>query len=449
MSKHPQGHVFYRRMAHDYPVIERGEGVYLYDAGGRRYIDASGGPLVVNVGHGVGSIAQAMARQAAQVAYVHGSLFTTEALEAYSRRLAAKVPLPDARFFYLSSGSEAVETALKFVRQAQLARGEPARDRIISRWGSYHGMTLGTLAVSGKPSMRAPYASMFQDMPHIQPPYCYRCPFGATWPECGLACARQLEDEVLRQGPERVAGFIAEPVGGATLGAIVPPEGYWELVGEICDRYGLMLIADEVLTGYGRTGAWFAMQRFGVEPDVMALAKGATGGYFPLSITAVRGTDVEAVRVAHGDFNHGGTFSHHAVGAAAARATLDYLEGDDLVGRAAALGPSLGEQLDEALGGLPSVGDVRGIGMMWAVEFVADRETKAPYPRDVHFADRVCARCMELGVLLYPGHGSVDGVRGDHLMVAPPYVVTGDQLEVIVGTLRRAIEEVADVADLA
>jgi adenosylmethionine-8-amino-7-oxononanoate aminotransferase len=443
MSKHPQGHVFYRRMAHDYPTVERGEGVYLYDTGGRRYIDASGGPLVVNVGHGVESIAQAMARQAAGVAYVHGSLFTTEALEAYSQCLAAKVPLPDARFFYLSSGSEAVETALKFVRQTQMVRGEATRDRIISRWGSYHGMTLGTLAVSGKPSMRAPYAPMFQDMPHIPPPYCYRCPFDATYPECDLACARQLEDEILCQGPDRVAGFIAEPVGGATLGAIVPPAGYWGLIREICDRYGLMLIADEVLTGFGRTGVWFAMQRFGVEPDVMALAKGAAGGYFPLSITAMRGADVEAIRVAHGDFRHGGTFSHHAVGAAAALATLDYLEANDLVTRAATLGSSLGERLGEALDGLPSVGDVRGVGMMWAAEFVIDRETKAPYPRDVHFADRVCERCMELGVLLYPGHGSVDGVRGDHLMVAPPYVVTEDQVQVILDTLRQAIEEVA------
>jgi adenosylmethionine-8-amino-7-oxononanoate aminotransferase len=446
MRKHPQGHVFYRRMAHDYPAIMQGEGVYLYDGEGRRYIDASGGPVVVNVGHGVDSIAQTMARQAAQVAYVHGNLFTTDVLETYSQRLAVKVPLPDARFFYLSSGSEAVETALKFVRQTQLARGEPARDQIISRWGSYHGMTLGTLAVSGKPSMRTPYAPMFQDMPHIQPPYCYRCPFGATYPGCDLACARQLEDEVLRQGPDRVAGFIAEPVGGATLGAIVPPAGYWSLIREVCDRYGVMLVADEVMTGFGRTGAWFAMQHWCIEPDVMALAKGAAGGYFPLSITAMRGADVETIRRVHGDFNHGGTFSHHAVGAATALATLDYLEANDLVSRAAALGRYLGERLGQVLGELPSVGDVRGVGMMWAVEFVADRETTAPYPRDAQFADRVCERCMELGVLLYPGHGSVDGLRGDHLMVAPPYVVTEDQLDTIVRTLRRAIEEVAGLS---
>jgi adenosylmethionine-8-amino-7-oxononanoate aminotransferase len=440
MVKHPQGHVFYRRMAHEYPVIERGAGVYLYDTKGRRYLDASGGPLVVNIGHGVEPVAAAMAEQASQVAYVHGNLFTTAVLESYSERLAARVPLPDPRFYYLSSGSEAVETALKFARQVQLARGEGQRDRIISRWGSYHGLTLGTLAVSGKPAMRSHYAPMFRDMPHIAPPYCYRCPFDSTYPACELACAQQLETEILRQGPGRVAAFIAEPVGGATLGAIVPPDRYWPLVRQICDRYGVMLIADEVLTGFGRTGAWFAMERLGAQSDVMILAKGSAGGYFPFSITGVRAADVETIRQAFGDFNHGGTFSHHAVGAAAALATMEYLEVHDLIARAALLGAYLGQRLNEAVLDLPGVGDVRGIGMMWAVEFVADRETKAPYPADRGFAGRVCAHCTDMGILLYPGRGSADGVEGDHVMIAPPYVVTEEQIEVIVETLGRAIQ---------
>jgi len=447
MAKHPDGHVFYRRMAHEYPLIERGEGIYLYDSAGRRYIDASGGPLVANVGHGVASIAAAMGAQAARVAYVHGNLFTSPALESYSRRLAAKVPLPDPRFFYLSSGSEAVETALKFARQLQLARGEKGRDRIISRWGSYHGLTLGSLAVSGKPSMREPYAAMFQDMPHIQPPYCYRCPFSATFPACDLACARQLETAILQQGPDRVAGFIAEPVGGATLGATVPPPGYWPLIREICDRYGLLLIADEVLTGFGRTGCWFAMEHFGVEPDLLVMAKGAAGGYFPISITAMRGSDVESIRQVYGDFNHGGTFSHHAVGAAAALATLDYLEQHDLIRRAAEMGALLGDRLHQRLDDLPAVGDVRGMGMVWAVEFVSDRETRSPYPRGAHLADRLCARCMELGALFYPGHGTVDGQLGDHLLVAPPFTVTEQEVDTIVDLLREAIRQV--VRDLS
>ena len=446
MVRHPQGHVFYRKMAHEYAPIERGEGVVLYDIEGRRYLDASGGPLVVNIGHGVASVAEALAKQAAQVAYVHGNLFTTQVLEAYSERLVAKVPLSSPRFYYLSSGSEAVETALKFVRQVQVARGESHRDQIISRWGSYHGATLGTLAVSGKPSMRDLYAPMFRDGTHIEPPYCYRCPFDSVHPACDLACAQKLETAILHQGPERVAAFIAEPVGGATLGAIVPPEGYWPLIREICDRYGVMLIADEVLTGFGRTGLWFAMEGFGVQPDVMALAKGAAGGYFPLSITGVRGEDVQTIREAHGDFNHGGTFSHHAVGAAAALATMDYLEANDLVARAARLGAHLGRKLRESLADLPCVGDVRGVGMMWAVEFVADSKTKEPYPSKAHFADRVCARCMEMGVLFYPGHGSADGVRGDHLMVAPPYVVTREQIDTIVRTLHQAMEQTSAAA---
>ncbi len=439
MPQHPQGHIFYRNMAHHYPVIDHGEGVYLYDTDGRRYLDASGGPLVVNIGHGVRSVAEAMAAQAARVAYVHGERFTTAALEAYSRRLAARVPLPDPRFYYLSGGAEAVEAAIKFARQLQVARGEPARDLVISRWGSYHGATLGTLALSGKPSMRALFAPMFRDVPHIEPPYCYRCPFGAVPADCGLPCARRLETEILRQGPGRVAAFIAEPVGGATLGAIVPPAGYWPLLRDICDRYGVLLIADEVLTGFGRTGTWFAVEQFGVRPDLMVMAKGAAGGYFPLSILAARGADVETIRLAHGNFNHGGTFSHHAVGAAAALATIDYLETHDLIARAAALGATLGRKLHDALDDLPSVGDVRGIGMVWAVEFVADRQTREPYPAGAHFADRVCARAMDLGVLFYPGHGSADGVRGDHLLIAPPYVVTEPELDTIVQTLRQAI----------
>jgi len=271
------------------------------------------------------------------------------------------VPLPDPRFYYLSGGAEAVEAAVKFARQLQVARGEPARDQVISRWGSYHGATLGTLALSGKPSMRALYAPMFRDAPHVEPPYCYRCPFGTAPDACDLPCACRLETEILRQGPGRVAAFIAEPVGGATLGAIVPPAGYWPLIRDICDRYGVLLIADEVLTGFGRTGTWFAMEQFGVRPDLMVMAKGAAGGYFPLSILAVRGADVETIRRAHGNFNHGGTFSHHAVGAAAALATIDYLETHNLVARAAALGAALGCKLRDAVGDLPAVGDVRSI----------------------------------------------------------------------------------------
>lgn len=433
--------VFRRRMGFPHPVAVRGERIYIWDADGRRYIDASGGPIAVNIGHGVAELAQAMAGQAAAIAYVHGTIFTTDALETYSAELARRVPIENPRFYYLTSGSEAVEAAAKFARQVQVARGEPTREVVIARWGSYHGATLGALALTGRTSMRHLYAPMFRDQPHIPPPYCYRCPFGATYPTCDLACARALEAEIRRQGPGRIAAFIAEPVSGATLGAVVPPEGYWPLVREICDRYGILLIADEVMTGFGRTGRWFGMEHFGVRPDAMTMGKGATGGYFPFSITAVRADDVETIRRAHGDFNHGGTFSHHAVGAAVALATLRYLEAHDLVSAAATKGAYLGRRLREALGDLPCVGDIRGIGMMWGVEFVADRGTKTPFPPERAFARRVGDRALQKGLITYPGSGCADGIAGDHVMVAPPFVITEAEIDEVVALLREAVVE--------
>ncbi len=434
--------VFRRRISHPHPEAVRGDGVYLWDAEGRRYLDASGGPIVVNIGHGVRAVAEAMAEQAAAIAYVHGNVFTTPALEEYSRRLAAHLAMDDPRFYYLTSGSEAVEAALKFARQLQVARGQPARDVVISRWGSYHGATLGALAVTGKPSMRTLYAPMFHDQPHIAPPYCYRCFVGGSYPECDLACAWALELEIRRQGPGRVAAFIGEPVSGATLGAVVPPDGYWPLIRDICDRYGVLLIADEVMTGFGRTGKWFGLEHWDVQPDLVTMGKGATGGYFPLSILAARGNDVEAIVRAHGDFNHGGTFSHHAVGAAAAQATMDILQGRELVARAAALGAWLGRRLHERLGDLPIVGDIRGLGMMWGVEFVANRESKEPFPVQANVGQRVCDLAFEQGVIFYPGHGGVDGVLGDHLMVAPPFVVAEEEIDQAVEVLREAVRAV-------
>jgi len=433
------GHVFYRRLTRSYPLAVRGDGVYLWDAAGRRYIDACGGPVLVNIGHGVAEVVQALAGQAGQVAYVHAIDFSTEVLETYSDRLAAIIPLPDARFFYLTSGSEAIEAALKFARQVQVARGERARDKIIARWGSYHGATLGTLAVTGEPRMRTLFSPLFQDQPHIPSPYCYRCIFGATYPTCELACAQALEAEILRHGPGRVLAFIAEPVAGSALGAVVPPQGYWQQAAELCNRYGLLLIVDEVMTGFGRTGRWFAMEHFGVQPDVIAAGKGATSGYVPFSITAVRQRDIETIRQAHGDFSHGGTFSHHPVGAAAALATLRYLDEHELVAAAASRGAYLGQRLCEALQDLLCVGEVRGLGMMWAVEFVADRTTKAPFPPGLRFSQRVSSLAFERGVLLYARYGTVDGVAGDHLMVSPPFVITEAQIDEVVSVLQEAI----------
>jgi hypothetical protein len=439
---HPDGHILYRGARRPHPMVERAEGVYLYDTEGRRYLDASGGAVVVNVGHGLREIADALADQAARVAYAHPSVFTSRPAEAYAAALAEVVTLPAPRFFFLSSGSEAVETAIKLARQIQLERGRPGRYLIISRWQSYHGTTLGALAVAGKPKMRRPFGPMLADVPHIPPPYCYRCPYRLSYPACDLRCAGALDREIERVGVDNVAAFIAEPVSGATLGAVVPPPGYWPRVREICDRHDVLLIADEVMTGFGRTGRWFAMEHWDVVPDVVAMSKGTAGGYAPLAVTAARGQLVDAIVEGSGDFVHGGTFSHHPVTTAAGLATLRYLQEHDLVAASARKGRVLEWKLRDGLGDLPSVGDVRGVGLMWGVEFVADRESKAPFPAEAHTAQRVADAALERGLLVYPSGGCVDGTAGDHVTLGPPFIITEEQMDELVELLREAIEEV-------
>lgn len=435
-------YIVHRRLSHPHPQAVRGEGVYLWDRDGQRYIDGSGGAAVVNIGHGVKEVADAIAAQAAEAAYVHGTMFTTDALETHGERLAGLVPIPDACFYYMTSGSEAVESAVKFARQVQLARGEPRRDVVISRWGSYHGATLGALALTGKLKMRAPFEPLLRDQPHIEPPFCNRCPLSASYPACELACAQALETEILRLGPERVMAFIGESVGGATLGAVTPPADYWPRIAEICNRYGVLLIVDEVMAGFGRTGRWFGIEHYDVQPDIITMGKGVTGGYFPLAVTAMRRADVDAVRQAHGDFVHGGTFSHHAVGAAAGLAVLDFIEQNDLIAAAGTRGAYLEEKLCAELGDVPCVGDIRGLGMLRGVEFIRDPETKAPFPAEMHFSRRVADLAFERGVIFYPGSGCVDGTQGDHMLVAPPFVATEGEIDEIVAVLRGATLDV-------
>ncbi len=440
--KEINGHVFYRRMAHSRPKISHSESVYLFDTDGKRYIDASGGPVLVNIGYNVPEVIQAMTDQAHAAAYIHATMFTSQPLEEYSAGLAEVTPLENPRFFFLCSGSEAVETALKFARQLQVDRGQPHRYQIISRWHSYHGTTLGALAVSGRPGLRQLYQPMMQQTPHIPPPYCYRCPFGQSYPGCGLPCAYALEEAIKINGAQTIAAFIAEPVSGASLAAVVPPLEYWPIIREICDEYGLLLIADEVMTGLGRTGHWFAISQWGVEPDIITMAKGVGGGYFPLSITAVKTDDVKTMRRERGDFVHGGTFSHHPVGAAVGLAVLRYLQEHNLVEAARRQGEKLGQKLRAAFDDHPHVGDIRGQGLMWGLEFVADRTTKEPFPAARGLAKKLGDAAFERGLIIYPSSGNADGVNGDQVMIAPPFIVTDEQLDEIVGLLAETVRAV-------
>lgn len=436
------GHVFYRRMSHARRMLAHSEGIYLIDTEGRRYIDASGGPVLVNIGYGVTEVIQAMTQQATTTPYLHATMFTSQALEDYSTALAEVTPLENPRFFYLNSGSEAVETAIKFARQVQVDRGEAQRYIVISRWQSYHGTTLGALGVSGRPALRQLYQPMLQQTPHIEPPYCYRCPFNLTYPTCGVRCAHALEDAIKINGKETISAFIAEPISGASLAAAAPPPEYWPLIRQICDHYGLLLIADEVMTGFGRAGFWFAVQAWEVEPDIITMAKGAGGGYFPLSITAVKTADVQTIRAGHGDFVHGGTFSHHPIGAAVGLAVLRYLQEHNLIEAARVQGEKLGQKLRAAFGDHPHIGDIRGQGLMWGLEFVADRASKEPFPAERGLAKKLGDAAFEHGLIVYPSSGNVDGLAGDQVMIAPPFIVTDEQLDEIVARLAEAIAAV-------
>ncbi len=430
---HPQGNVFYRTMNHPRPMIARGEGIYLYDDSGKRYIDGSGGPLVVNVGHGRTEIVDAMMKQAQSAAYVHAIMFTSEPLERYAAELAKVVPLPEARFYFLSSGSEVVEGAVKLARQIQIARGEVKRNIVLGRWNSYHGMTLGALAVSGRPSLRAPYLDMFHDVPHIPTPYPYR---SST---TGIEVANRLEEAILSYGAENIAGFIAEPISGASLGAAAPPDDYWPRIREICDRYGVLLIADEVLVGLGRTGKWWGLEHWNVTPDIMVASKGTASGYFPLGFIAAKGEDVEQLRRKLGDFNHGGTFSHHAVGAAAGLATLQILQRERLIDNSATMGLTLGEALHAQIGEHPNVGDIRGRGLFWGIELVKDRASKEPFPAAEGVARRVWKRAFDLGLVIYYSTGCADGKDGDVIMLGPPLIITAEQIDEMVRMFREAL----------
>jgi adenosylmethionine-8-amino-7-oxononanoate aminotransferase len=432
--KHPAGHVFYRKMAQPRPMIARGEGVYLFDTDGKRYLDASGGPLVVNVGHGREEVVDAMREQAARAAYVHGMMFTSQAIESYCDELAPLVPLKRPRFFLLSSGSEVIEASIKLARQIQQARGEAERSIVISREHSYHGTTLGALSASGRAGLRAPYMEMMQGGTHVDPPYPYRDE------RSGEELADLVEQRILELGPGRVAAFLAEPISGASLGAAVPDDAYWPRVREICDRHGVLLIADEVLVGLGRTGRWWALDRWSVRPDLLVASKGTAGGYMPMGFVAAEHDDVERLRTTLGDFNHGGTFSHHAVASAAGLAVLRLLRDEDLVQRARVMGDRLAQRLAESLGAHPHVGDIRGDGLFRGIELVADRASKEPFARERQVAWNVHRAAFDEGLIVYFSQGCVDGQRGDLVMIGPPFIVEDEHVDEIVAGVGRAIE---------
>lgn len=435
------GHLFPRRLDPALPVAVKSDGVWIEDQDGNRYLDASGGAIVVNAGHGRKEIAQAVYDQILAYDYIHPTMFTTPAAESLATALAAHAPGGIDRFYFLSGGAEAVEAAIKLARQVHLANRRPEKFRLISRWKSYHGLTLGALSAMGRTAFRTPYAPMLADAVHIPPPYCLRCSYGLTFPDCRLRCALALEETILNMGPETVSAFLAETVSGGTLAAYPPPPGYLELIRSICDRYDVLLILDEVLCGMGRTGRWFACQHDDVAPDLVTLGKGLAGGTVPLSAVGVRGSHFDAVCGNGGAFTHGGTFSHHPVAAAAGLALVHILERERLVERVSEMGNVLGEMLNDRLGDLPWVGDIRGIGFLWGVELVGDRASNTPFPRKHQVTEKIWQTLFENGIITYKSTG-LAGIDGDAIIVAPPFIMQSGDFEIVADRLKAAIEHV-------
>lgn len=440
--------VLRRSFRKDFPSAVRGEGVHIWDSEGKQYVDLAGSAAVNLIGHGVPEISAAMTAQATQLEFVHTSQFTTPVAEAYAEELLAFAGdhFRGGAVYFTSGGSESIETALKLARQYQVEIGQPDRYQILSRQQSYHGSTLGALAVSGNKRRREMYVPMVREFPHVGMPYCYRCDFDCTdgCRNCGQQYAAELE-LAIKHSAGKAAAFICEPVSGATLGAVVPPPGYLQSIADICRLHDVLLIADEVMTGMGRCGRNFAVDHWEIKPDILVAAKGLSSGYAPLGAVIASARVIEAISAGSGAFLHGFTYNAHPISLAAGRAVLHHLMQNHLVAAADSSQPltpaSQFKQALETLRDDEAVGDVRGIGLLWAVEFVADKNTKKAFAAERNFAGKVGAAALKRGLLVYPMQGSVDGVSGDHLLLAPPAVITTEQIAWSVEQLSASIEE--------
>ena len=434
-------HVFHRSLLTTPPVAVRGQGLWLEDAAGQRYIDASGGAAVSCLGHGHPDVLAAMHRQIDQLAYAHTSFFTTEVAEQLADQLVRTAPAGMSHAYFVSGGSEAVEAALKMARQYYLEIGQPERSHFIARRQSYHGNTLGALAVGGNEWRRRQFAPLLIDVTHVSPCYPYRDLQPGETPEAyGQRLARELDEAIQRVGPAKVLAFIVETVGGATAGVLVPVPGYLKAVREVCDRHGVLLILDEVMCGMGRTGTLHACEQDGVVPDLMTIAKGLGGGYQPIGAVLAQQKIVDAMSSGSGFFQHGHTYLGHAVACAAALAVQQVIERDGVLQKVKRDASVLQALLADKFKNHPHVGDIRGRGFFWGIELVQDRASKAPFDPARRLHAKVKAAAFARGLLVYPMGGTVDGCYGDHILLAPPFIASQDELAQIVSRLAEALD---------
>ncbi|WP_213698437.1 aspartate aminotransferase family protein [Acetomicrobium sp.] len=440
------GKVFQRNFKAVMPMVVRGEGIYLYDEEGKRYLDGCSGALISNLGHGVPEIIDAITEQLKTVEFAHTSRWRSAALEEAAEEVASIAPEGLDYVWFVSGGSEAVESAIKLARQYFVERDGVSTSKalVVARWNSYHGSTIGTMAVGGSIPRRRIYSPLFKEYPKIVAHYCYRCPFGKKYPGCGIACAHQLEDIIKNIGSQYISAFIAEPMVGSAIGALVPPDEYWPIVREICDRYDILLIADEVMTGFGRTGANFCVNHWNVTPDIIATAKGMAAGYVPTGGIIIRSEIAETIRNGSGAFVHGHTYNGNPVSGAATAAVIRYMKKHDLVTNARLQGEKLGRGLKEIEASNPIVGDVRGRGLMWGVELIMDKESKRPFPKSKGAAALAMKECLDRGLVIYPGGGMVDGIDGDNFLIGPPLVITAEQVDELLNKLEEGLTATAE-----
>ena len=437
-------HVLRRTLTGDQPVIVKGEGSFLIDSTGKRYLDACGGAAVSSLGHDNARVRAAVARQMETLSFAHTGLFTNAPAEDLADYLIARAPqgTGEGRVMYLGSGSEAMEAALKLARQYHVERGETGRRHIIARMPSYHGNTLGALAVSGHAGRRAPFAPLLIDVEHIDAAYAYRFQHeGESEADFARRMADQLEDRVQKLGPETVAAFVAEPVVGASLGSQPAPAGYFKRIREICDAHGILYIADEVMCGMGRTGSLFALEQEGIAADITTMAKGLGAGYQPIAAVMASEKVVNAILEGSGKLWNGHTYMSHAVATAGAMAVMQEIEDRDLLSAVRHLGKRLETGLRDRLGQHPHVGDIRGRGLFWSAEVVADRATKAPFDPKLNMAGRILNAAKEAGVICYPSQGCADGTAGDHVLLAPAFTSTEEEIDTIVDVMATVIEK--------
>jgi adenosylmethionine-8-amino-7-oxononanoate aminotransferase len=445
-----QDHLLPRSFAEHYPVVVRAEGIRLWDADGNEYIDSTSGAIsVASIGHGRREVADAMHAQVLRMDYVHDNEFHNQPSIDLAARVTAFAGGDFSRAVFFSSGSEAIESAIKLAHNYHALNGSAGRNVVIGRRRSFHGATLFAIGAGDVSARRTTYqAYMPSQVAKIPAPYCYRCPLGLSYPSCGVACAQDLERTVLELGPENVSAFIAEPIVGAAAPAMTPPAGYYEAIREICDRYGIVWIADEIVTGFGRTGRNFGYQNWEAQPDILVVAKGLSGGYVPLSGLVVSERIVRPFEEQQGRFVHGLTYQNHPVAAAAGLAVLGIIEREGLVANAAAQGAHLEEQLRLLADRLPIVGELRGKGLLWGMELVRDRAAKEPFDKGLRVGRQVYERGLANGVVIYQSGGSA--YASDEVFISPPLIVTRDDIDEIVARVARTLEQVqADVLPAA